>query len=350
MSQTFLDTTTHSVSWINKRDKDGELEIRPAFQRKPVWTDKQKAYLIDSILRGYPIPELYIQEYTNSNGDDKFVVVDGQQRIRACLDFIKGRFCLESDDQEISQWEDFYFDDLNDEDKKRFFGYNLVVRKLPEMPELELRAVFKRINRNVVALNKQELRHATYWGKFIKCCEDLANEDEWSMFGIFTPNDFRRMLDVEFVSELVVAFVSGVQNKKNNLEKHYISFEEEFERDKEVRTAFRRTLSEISAVLPDLERSRWKKKSDFYTLFHVFVERSKSFPLSSGDRKKLSRKLENFSGKVEVFFADADGDVKHDRSVRSYCASVQRAASDLGNRRTRKKILDELFNDAVGGS
>jgi len=117
MAQSFLDTTTHNISWINKRDLDDELVIRPAFQRNPVWTNKQKAFLIDTILHGYPIPELYIQEYSDEDGNDQYVVVDGQQRIRACLGFIAGEFGLFEEDS--PEFADMYFEDLSTEQKKQ---------------------------------------------------------------------------------------------------------------------------------------------------------------------------------------------------------------------------------------
>ena len=61
MTQTFLNTTTHNIAWIQKRYLQEEITLEAPFQRNPVWTIKQKAYLIDTILRGYPIPELCMQ-------------------------------------------------------------------------------------------------------------------------------------------------------------------------------------------------------------------------------------------------------------------------------------------------
>lgn len=89
------------------------------------------------------------------------MVVDGQQRIRAVLDFIEGLFALTGDDIR-GRWKDLKFDDLHGDDKKTFFAYKFVVRILPPSSEEEIRKIFSRLNRNVVALNEQELRNATY--------------------------------------------------------------------------------------------------------------------------------------------------------------------------------------------
>jgi hypothetical protein len=58
----FLHTTHRTVSWFRKAFLNDELELAAPFQRNPVWFIVQKAYLIDTILNGLPIPELYMQD------------------------------------------------------------------------------------------------------------------------------------------------------------------------------------------------------------------------------------------------------------------------------------------------
>lgn len=165
--ENFLHTTHRTVAWFRKAFLNTELELHAPFQRNPVWTDIQKAYLIDTILNGYPIPELYMQDSSNAEGDELYIVVDGQQRVRAVLDFVQGTYALEGD--EITrQWRGLRFEDLGADEKKVIFAYKFVVRILPEMEEEGIRRIFARLNRNVVALNEQELRNATYRGPFIK--------------------------------------------------------------------------------------------------------------------------------------------------------------------------------------
>ena len=107
----FLHTTHRTVSWFKKAFTSDELELSAPYQRNPVWTPLQKAYLLDTILLGLPIPELYMQDWGDEKGAEKYVVVDGQQRIRAVLEFLNGDFSLEGDD--ISrQWRGLSFEDL----------------------------------------------------------------------------------------------------------------------------------------------------------------------------------------------------------------------------------------------
>ena len=53
--------TTQNVAWFRDRYLEGLLDLKPPFQRKPVWSKKQKHFLIESVLLGLPIPELYLQ-------------------------------------------------------------------------------------------------------------------------------------------------------------------------------------------------------------------------------------------------------------------------------------------------
>jgi uncharacterized protein with ParB-like and HNH nuclease domain len=223
----FLETTTRTVSWFKKANSNNELQMKPPFQRNPVWTTPQKSYLIDSILNGFPIPELYMQQTVDEQGNEQHIVVDGQQRIRACLEFIEGVFPI--NEEETPSWGNMAFDDLSESDKKKIYGYKFIVRVLPDIPDEEIRAIFQRINKNVVALNAQELRQATYWGPFIKAMQEVSNYAYWSASGIFTPLDIRRMLDVEFISELAIAVLHGHQNKKETIDYYYRQYEEEFE-------------------------------------------------------------------------------------------------------------------------
>lgn len=334
--QTFLNTTTHSVAWFAKRHKGGELELKAPFQRNPVWTPKQQAYLIDTILRGFPVPELYMQEFTTPEGQDRYVVVDGQQRLRACLGFLDGQVSLDPVDS--PDFADMSFDDLSPEHKKQVFNYTFVVRVLPDMEESVLREMFQRLNRNVVALNQQELRHATYWGEFITSVERLAADEGWASVGLFTPNDVRRMLDVEFISELVVAFLHGLQNKKDKLEDWYQAYEGEFPQKDATEEVFHKTLGELLAIMPDVNTTRFRKKSDFYSLFLVLARHASLMPFSREGRGELRGIFTTFAGAVDKYLANPDESDEPD-SVKQYARAVERAASDLASRQERDAQL-----------
>lgn len=334
--QRYLNTTQRTVVWFKKTYDAGDIVVKAPFQRNPVWSDRQKSALIDTILLEYPIPELYMQELTDESGSQTHVVVDGQQRIRAVLSFVASEFEL---DEESPKWPGLSFDDLSPADRKKLFEYNFVVRLLPEMPDEELRAIFQRINRNTVVLNAQELRHATYWGPFIKLMEELADLEFWNNAGLFSANERRRMLDAEFISEIAVAVLNGLQNKKKNLEEFYQQYETSFEDAAHLKGIFLKVLGEIEQLIPDLSKTRWRKKSDFYSLFLKLSQHTKEFPLAAESRKNLSNILFEFASAVDAVISETMPIEAIDADIQSYVKNVERAASDLGSRKARENVL-----------
>lgn len=119
--------------------------------------------------------------------------------------------------------------------------------------------------------------------------ELLSNNDDWSLFGVFSANDVRRMLDVEFISELAIGFLHGVQNKKDSLDDWYQAYEEEFDDRNSVESLFQNVLGELKACMPDFARIRWRKKSDFYSLFLVLAAMNEQLPFASDVRDRVGQ-------------------------------------------------------------
>lgn len=339
--QRYLNTTQHSVVWFKKTFDEGDLVIKPPFQRNPVWSLRQQSALIDTILLEYPIPEIYMQEVTDNEGNQKHILVDGQQRIRTIISFVSGEFELE---EESPSWAGLSFEDLSTLDRKKIFEYNFVVRLLPEMPDEEVRMIFQRLNKNTMTLNAQELRHATYWGPFIKLMEEISDFEFWSNAGIFSANDRRRMLDVEFISELAVAVLNGLQNKKKNLETYYQQYETNFEDTEKIKNIFVNITGEIDQILPSITKTRWKKKSDFYTLFMKFAKHIEKIPLPADKRNTATQLLNTFGTLVDnVIREEVPKGTDVSQSALDYVKNVVRSASDLGNRRERERVITEVL-------
>ena len=379
----FLDSTHRNIIWFKRVMEADELQMKPPYQRNPVWTENQKSYLIDTILRSFPIPEIYMQDIVTADGLQTYVVVDGQQRIRACLEFLEGEFPL--DPEKSADFGDCTFEELKPEDRQKIYSYKFVIRLLPDAPEPVLREIFQRLNKNNVALNAQELRQATYWGPFIQTMNRLSDDAYWAGTGIFTPNDVRRMLDVEYISELAVALLHGPQNKKQSLDRWYTVYEKEFEQRTFVESTFARVLGELNQLLPHIRETRWRKKSDFYTLFLVMANHADELPLSSDQRREVVDRLTTFqslvnqclkemtpavfdldllafgeesttereTGADEVTSPEGGEDVAGLEEkpriwpieVAQFAAAVQRAASDLANRRSRASSLERYLQD-----
>lgn len=82
------------------------------------------------------------------------------------------------------------------------------------------------MNQHTVTLNAQELRNARFKGVFIQTVTQLADQEFWAESGIVKANEIRRMLDIEFVAELLIGIMHGPQNKKTTLDGFFELYED----------------------------------------------------------------------------------------------------------------------------
>ncbi|MGA4553895.1 hypothetical protein, partial [Methylorubrum aminovorans] len=71
-------------------------------------------------------------KHLGDSGEEVHIVVDGQQRIRAVLDYLHGEFSLDGDDVG-KQWRGRKFEELTSEENKSIYNYKFVVRILPQL-------------------------------------------------------------------------------------------------------------------------------------------------------------------------------------------------------------------------
>lgn len=337
--------TNRKISWLKREDDGGTLDLSPAFQRRPVWTDEQSAYLIDTVMLGLPFPEVYLRSKTTEDGVTTHQVVDGQQRIRALLRFGRNDLTLEGPEVSASL-QGLRFEDLSPDQKRGFWEYEVVTRDLSNASDTEVRDIFRRLNIGAVNLNDQELRHAKYKGQFIKLMEELADDEWWTDMRVVSVKQVRRMEDVEFVSELFVAMMAGPQDKKRTLEQYYEDFENDFpDRDRWARS-FRDTRSLLEGVMDAAQIRAWSGRSDFYSLFTVLSTHiTKKIRWSVGQRDAVSRRLARFRKDVDIA-KRKDNTKKFSADVHAYADAVTRAASDIARRMERGRILGALIERA----
>lgn len=101
---------------------------------------------------------------------------------------------------------------------------------------------------------------------------------------------------------------------------------------------------EIEQVLPDIKNTRWKKKTDFYSLFIYLSANKNKLPLPADKRDEFRKRLFAFEGNVNKFIRTGGWEEKLDDTVAIYTKSI-RASSDLGNRKRRDEALDKVLSD-----
>ena len=141
-----------------------EIHLSPSWQRGSVWPIPKQALLIDSILRGYDIPMIYLRECTPAILY-KYEVVDGQQRLRSLWNFIKGEYALSEDLDKIGKVDiagKTYYD-LPKTLQNRIINFAVVVAFVKNAREPEISRLFSRMQMGV-SLNAPELRNAVQTG------------------------------------------------------------------------------------------------------------------------------------------------------------------------------------------
>ena len=164
-----------SIEGLLKLLRNKMLTANPEYQRGEVWSESQKKKLIDSVLRGYPLPVIYlhhIQRDVDGMRRDDLEIIDGQQRINAIHAFREGAFQLFDPILDESQarfpiflkeqpcpWGRKVFESLTEELQTQFLGTELPVAIITSESTHEVRDLFVRLQSGL-PLNPQEKRDA----------------------------------------------------------------------------------------------------------------------------------------------------------------------------------------------
>lgn len=339
---------------INLYEKD-HLNLEPGFQRSSVWANRDREKLIDSLLRVYPLPSIFLYR-RHEEGNLVYDVIDGKQRIESILMFtgaMRGnRFQTKSllPDQEQLEWLDW-----NTIKRKKLqyliTGYNLqIIEVTGELADII--NLFVRINSTGKALTGQEKRHARYYRSgFLKKAGQLARryEDHFRAAKILSPMQISRMKHVELLCELMVsAHSEDVTNKKAALDK-VMNSDSIRGRDLDKAVALTITgLNRLRQMFPKLYQTRFNQLSDFYSLA-VLVQQFERGRLILNDRKR-----NGLAWDLLVAFATGVDKVRQrqkqieasgpgEELYREYLLTVSRGTDEISQRKKRVDVLRGLL-------
>ena len=178
---------------------DGKLVIQPEYQRNYIYADgKKDVAVVDSLLKGYPLGLLYFVKVC----EDRYEVLDGQQRITSFGRFVRGKFPVVD-----AEGMPHYFDGLNAEEQKRILGSKLTIY-VCEGAETEIKEWFKTINIAGVPLVEQELLNAIYSGPFVTAAKEVfsnTGNSEMQKWKCYVAGDEQR----QKILETALKWVSG---------------------------------------------------------------------------------------------------------------------------------------------
>jgi hypothetical protein len=239
----------------------------PSFQRHYVWDLKRASKLIESLLIGLPIPQIFLYE----SGRNEFLVIDGQQRLMTIYYFVKGRFPRKEKRAELRDiFDEFGYipddvmakDDLFQKFNLRLDGIveggvnrfhsknyqtlgdyktsldlstirNMIVKPVSGDEESgAMFEIFNRLNSGGINLGSQEIRMSLYHSEFLRALLEMNKDQRWRRI-LGKENPDIRLNDVEAILR-VFAMVTYADNYKatingfiNKFANHAKSFDEE---------------------------------------------------------------------------------------------------------------------------
>jgi len=232
------------------------INLRPPYQRNFIWTPKDQRLLIDSIHKGYPLPNFFILK----NEDGKYEMVDGQQRATTIYKYYHNEF---KDNQKK------FFSDYNSES---FLDYRLNVVEIGNFDSSKGESkeeFFYLVNKRGIQLNPAEVNQAYHHDSdFLNLVYRVMDIQQLIELDIFTDKTKLRMNDRGLIEEIVAYLFYGITEKRNAVEELFeAKISEAVANEKYER--FTLVINKVFALnrIKPLNQTRYKQKNDFYTLF-----------------------------------------------------------------------------------
>ncbi|HHQ4597030.1 DUF262 domain-containing protein [Aeromonas veronii] len=198
----------------------------PIYQRKSVWSDEKQSFFIDSLLKNFPMPPIFLhQQIDDETGKTKYDIIDGKQRLTSIIRFLKNEIPA-SDEFENSPFFDeniagVYFSELDNkslnEYKRRLWRYVIPIEYIDTSNQDVIDNIFDRLNRNGEPLNGQELRKSVYHSSpLLLLVERMAEIPFWQ--DRLSKTDVARMEHYEFISEIIFQLIENKPLHANQAE------------------------------------------------------------------------------------------------------------------------------------
>ena len=344
--------TTQDISWILDLARNNQLDLDPPYQRRSVWTNKDKQFFLDTIFRGYPSPAIFLHKEISAEGLVTYHVVDGKQRLQTILTFAHDKLRIAKTFGDVrldgKKWADL---EGELELKHRFWNYQLPVEMI-DIVEDVVNEVFDRLNRNSRRLTRQELRHAKYDGWLTSIAEAEAENETWITLGLATAARAKRMTDTQFISELMLVLLeNGVLGfDQDDLDASYAKYDEPSETVVGFSEEnFKKNFEQVKAYLLNMQAEDKvvsafaKSLAHFYSLWAVVALNYASLKLP----KESAQLYKSFMQKVETLATqkNLEAFLEHQgpafQNAFTYYDYARGASTDLKPREERYKLLSK---------
>jgi len=260
-----------TISKLLNLYQTNQLDLNPPYQRNDIWSLPAKKKLIQTIKEGFPLPSFFL--YINKNGI--FEMVDGQQRTRTFLGYVSGLF---------PDYERIYF---KDSDKDFLLNkYNILIIIIKDVDdEKKVTEFYFKVNKFGTKLNRPEIIRSERFDNLIqKLIEDISASQVFKELELFSNDSLTRLLDQDFIGELLALIFFGITDKKDAVDKLFNEFDNNVENIDFLSGRFWEilfTIKDLNDYYP-IKETRYKQRNDFYTLFSFILKHKEV------DKKSLS--------------------------------------------------------------
>jgi len=334
------------IEWSQKK----QLVLDPSFQRGAVWTASAKAFLIDTIIGGFPMPQIYLRTSIDPIAKStKREVVDGQQRLRAILEFTDDKFKTMA---KTGAYPGLLYSELPLEIQEQILSYQLTAVQLINASEADVLEVFARLNSYSVKVTAAELRHAKF-SEPVKWA--IWNTTRfwsvlWEHYKIVSVRESVRLKNTSTIAELFMFAENGLSDGgERPITAYYTS------RIKQTEEYFVEFEEDISAIIDSilvtaedaLLGTTFSSSPNFLMLVHAVMFLEGVAPVGKST-KELAQfhnigyddtKLVNVIQSIGNAFENDDLDGTFGRFIAASRSSTQTAAS----RRIRTEVLLPLL-------
>jgi hypothetical protein len=351
-------TISDIIQWNEKQ----EIELSPKYQRNNVWNEKAKAYLIDTIVRGLPIPPIFLRQKVDINTKSTYrEIIDGQQRIRSILDYIVNEnFSIKRSHNKEHGGK--RYSELDPETKESILEYEILAEVVTEKEDSIVYDMFARLNSNNMVLNKQEIRNSKFWGEFKVLVYRLSSQYRYFFLEqkLLSDNDCSRMYDSELITSMLVLLIEGIVSETpTSIDNIYKKYDKEFSNSEEIENNFTFIMNVIESLYICFNGASgcFSNKNYFFTLFCVIANQMYGIqntqlirnPIFSKDN--IERNITILSNAFTQFISEYDMNINDKDNIYGLYAEYNEFAKNHKSRTTSKVERTRritFLNTAIG--
>lgn len=332
--------------------EQGNIDLNPGFQRRNAWDDPKRGKLIESIIKGYPVPEIVLAENTNNRGS--FIVIDGKQRLLTMAGFINH--------ERYKYWQSPMVRNLKIGNTVSNYTYTDIsrdpaLRRAFENASLRctiitnyksddvLYDIFYRLNSGSSPLSSQELRQALNKGPYSDYLVQITNDDSVLRKVMNLKSADRRLRDIEVILR-IMSFLRYAKDYHGNLrlflDNTMKQFNQEYAQNQEGIHKLYKVIIDTIDILKNVfgdycSVGRRFKNGEFESRFNRVILEVQIYYFSQTPETFFSK--ESNATFVDLFKKLCDNDA-------SFRASVEGSTKNMENYAVRYKKFQDIFNQA----